>query len=363
MQLDSRINAAIQEIAQKIGVTITLLDETGDVLTSSDPAIQGTHDDILNSLDFEDGRALSPESGCTYFLLENENYRPLRICVAGISQTVDHYGFLISAVLDEILKTTLKKPGREEVFRRIMLERIDPLELQEAIRDYKINPDMDRCVIIVQTFDGDATRVYEGMMKLFPRQQGDIVVSLNRYVVALVKQVEDESDMDAVVQLVQAMDETISNELTIDACLGVGSIKHGLMNIRDSFKEAQEAINLGLAQQSQGKVFFFSRLLLERFLQEVPRDLRRQFYEIAYNDALKKVLNEEILTTITKFFENNLNLSEAARKLYIHRNTLIYRLDKIQKVTGLDLRHFEDAVLLKIIIMLGKSLSSNNRLE
>ena len=75
------------------------------------------------------------------------------------------------------------------------------------------------------------------------------------------------------------------------------------------------------------------------------------------------MLNDEIFTTITKFFENNLNLSEAARKLYIHRNTLIYRLDKIQKVTGLDLRHFEDAMLLKIIIMLGKSLSSNNRLE
>ena len=236
MQLDSRINAAIHDIAQKLGIAVTLLDETGDVLTSSDPSIQGTHDEILNSLDFEDDRAIAPENGCTYFILENENYRPLRIRVAGISETTTHYGFLISTILDEILKTTLKKPGREEVFRRIMLERIDPLELQEAIRDYKINPDMDRCVIIVQTFDGDASRVYDGMMKLFPRQQGDIVVSLNRYVVALVKQVEDESDMDSVVQLVQAMDETISNELMVDACLGVGSIKHGLISAIPSRK-------------------------------------------------------------------------------------------------------------------------------
>jgi len=363
MQLDNRINVTVQDIARKLGLDITLLDETGDVLVASDNAVVGTRDETVANLDFEGGRAVSEDGGYTYFLLENENYRPLRICIEGISPEIDHYGYLISSVLDEILRTTLKKPGREEVFRRIMLERIDPLELQEAIRDYKINPDMDRCVIIVQTFDGDASRVYNGMMKIFPRQQGDIVVNLNRYVVALVKQVEDESDMDSVIQLVQAMDETISTELAIDACLGVGSIKHGLMNIRDSFKEAQEAINLGLTQQNQGRVFFFQHLLLERFLQEIPRDLRRQFYEIAYSEALKKVLNDEILTTVVKFFENNLNLSEAARKLYIHRNTLIYRLDKIQKVTGLDLRHFEDAVLLKIIIMLGKSLSSNNRLE
>ena len=93
------------------------------------------------------------------------------------------------------------------------------------------------------------------------------------------------------------------------------------------------------------------------------RDLRRQFYELAFSEPLKKVMNDEMQTTITKFFDNNLNLSEAARKLYIHRNTLIYRLDKIQKVTGLDLRRFEDSMLLKIIIMMGKSLSSNNRLE
>ncbi len=363
MQIDSRIHMTVSDIAQHIGMTVTLLDETGDVLTSSDPYLNNTHDDWLDSADFSEGVAHVGEINKTYFLLENENYRPLRVVLEGISREVDRCGYLITAMLDEVLRTTLKKPGREEVFRRIMLDRIDPLDMQEAIRDYRINPDIDRCVIIIQTFDGDASKVYDGMIKLFPRQQGDIVVSLNRYVVAIVKQVDDESDMDTIVQMVQAMDETIANEMTIDACMGVGSIKRGLINIRDSFKEAQEAINLGLTQQNKGRVFFFQRLLLERFLQEVPRNLRRQFYEIAFSDSLKKMLNDEILTTITKFFENNLNLSEAARKLYIHRNTLIYRLDKIQKVTGLDLRHFEDAMLLKIIIMLGKSLSSNNRLE
>jgi len=363
MQLDSRINAAVKDIADRLGTVINLMDETGMVVASSQEDRLGTHDDTMDGLDFEAGKAVAIDQSCTYFLLENENYRPLRFSLEGSGVEVDRYGYLITTYFEEILRTTMKKPGREEVFRRIILDRIDPLELQETIRDYRITAEASRCVVIIQTFDGDATSVYDGMMKIFPRQNGDVVVSLNRYVVAVVKQVEDEADMDSVMQLVQAMDDTINNELGIDACLGIGSVKRGLINIRDSFREAQEAINLGLTQQNQGRIFFFQRLLLERFLQQVPRDLRRQFYDLAFSDSLKKVLNEEMLITISKFFDNNLNLSEAARKLYIHRNTLIYRLDKIQKVTGLDLRRFEDAILLKIIIMLGKSLSSSNRLE
>jgi carbohydrate diacid regulator len=363
MQLDSRIVMAVSDIAQHIELETTLLDETGEVLISSNADLIGTMDPGLESAEFENGIAHVEEVGKTYFLVENDNYRPLRLVLGGINTVVDRYGFLSVSIIDEILRTTLKKPGREDVFRRIMLDRIDPLELQEAIRDFHIDPESSRCVVIIQTFNGDASKIYDALLKIFPRQLGDTVVNFNRYVVALVKQVDEEGDMDTIVQMVQAIDETIINEMSLDACLGVGSIKKGLVNIRDSFREAQEAINLGLTQQNQGRVFLFQRLLLERFLQEVPRDLRRQFYELAFNDSLKKVLNEEMLVTITKFFENNLNLSEAARKLYIHRNTLIYRLDKIQKVTGLDLRRFEDAVLLKIIIMLGKSLSSNNRLE
>ncbi len=135
------------------------------------------------------------------------------------------------------------------------------------------------------------------------------------------------------------------------------------MNIRESFVEAQESINLGLTQQNSATIFMFHKLLLERFLHTIPRDTRKQFYDLAYSDALKSVLNEEMLTTVLTFFENNLNLSEAARKLYIHRNTLIYRLEKIQRVTGLDLRNFDDAVLLKNCNHAGQITTSSNRME
>ena len=363
MQLDSKIKNAIDDAAARLDTRIDILDETGEVVLSSAPDVVGQIDENFENLDFDQPITRNEEGTHTYVRLDSENYRPLRLCIEGGDQDAANYAFLLKQLIQEILKTTLKKPGREEVYRRIMLDRIDPLEMQEAIRDFKIDADGSRCVIIVQTIDGDAASVHQLLAKLFSIKNGDMVVALNRYVVALVKLIEDDNDMESIMEMVKAMDETIENELSINAYLGVGGLKAGLVNIRDSFLEAQEAINLGLMQQNKGRIFMFHRLLLERFLQSVPRDIRKQFYDLAHTDTLRRVLNEEMQSTIIKFFENNLNLSEAARKLYIHRNTLIYRIEKIHRSTGLDLRNFEDAVLLKIIIMLGKSLSSNNRME
>jgi carbohydrate diacid regulator len=363
MHLDGKLIKAVLDASERLKLDICLLDEMGDILASVDEDSVNTVDNWLEQAVFEDGRAEVREAERCYFQLQNENYKPLYVVIPGTMQEVGQYGYLLSSLFSEILKTSIRKPGREEVFKALLMDKADPLEVQEAIRDFKLDPNAKRCVIIVQTFEGDASLLYDTLMKVFTRSKGDVVVALNRYVVALVRQMEDEDDMDDITQLVQALDDTLANEVNNKACLGVGGIKRGLIGIRDSFTEAQEAINLGLMQQNSGRVFMFHQLLLERFLQQVPRDIRRRFYELAYTESIKKVMTDEIIETITKFFENNLNLSEASRKLYIHRNTLIYRLDKIQKATGLDLRTFDDAVLLKIILMLSKSLSSTNRIE
>ena len=363
MHLDGKLLKALQEAAERLGLELTLLDEMGDVLYAGGESATAAVDSWLEQATFVDGRAEVAEAGRCYFELQNDNYKPLYLMIPGSMAAVGSYGYLLASLLGEILKTSIRKPGREEIFKALLMDKADPLEVQEAVRDFKLDPNAKRCVILVQTFEGDASLLYDTLMKVFPRSKGDVVVALNRYVVALVRQLEDEDEMEDIIQLVQAMDDTLANEVNFKACLGVGGIKRGLIGVRDSFTEAQEAINLGLMQQTTGRVYMFHQLMLERFLQEVPRDIRRRFYELAYTESIKKVMTDEIIETIAKFFENNLNLSEASRKLYIHRNTLIYRLDKIQKATGLDLRTFDDAVLLKIILMLSKSLSSTNRIE
>lgn len=361
--LDKRIGRVLLDMSERLDLALYLLDETEEIAVASNSDFTGLCTDWMEELDFVEGVARVPESGFTYFLVQNENYHPLCMAVRGCGEDVERYGYLMGRVLDEILRTTVKKVGREVIFKRLLLDRMEPLELQEAVRDYRLDADAERYVIVVQTVEDDAVNVYNALIKLFPRKGGDVVVNLNRYVVALVKRVEAPGDMDTVLQLARALDETIEKELSIQAFLGVGGVKQGIVHVRDSFQEAQEAIRLGQMQQNHGRIFLFQRLLLERFLQEVPRELRTRYYDLVFSEAFQRILTDEMLTTISKFFENNLNLSEAARNLYIHRNTLIYRLEKLQRITGLDLRNFEDAVLLKIMIMLGKSLSADNTIQ
>jgi carbohydrate diacid regulator len=363
VKVDRKINDIIIESANNIGRDICLMDETGEILVSNVQDIIGMVDDNFEGLEFDGNLSHIELNNKLYSMINFDGHRPLGLRIDGADKEAEGYIFFLRKIIVEILKTSKKKLGREEVFRRIILDKTDVLEIQEAVNDFNIQSDCARCVIIVQTINDDANKIYRALHTIFHMKEGDMIVSLNRYVLALVKTIDADIDMDALGELVRALYETINNEIAIDAHIGVGGVKTGLYSIRESFVEAQEAINLGLMQQSSSSIFMFHKLLLERFLQNIPRDTRKEFYDLAYSESLKKVLNDEMLTTVLTFFENNLNLSEAARRLFIHRNTLIYRLEKIQKSTGLDLRNFDDAVLLKTVIMIGKSLSSNNRME
>lgn len=360
MVLDRRIQNIVIETSKVLKTDISILDETSEIVLSNDPKVVGQIDDDYENIDFVE--QTMQYNGKIYAKLENDNNVSLILCVQGSEIVSLNYTHLLKSLIEETLKTSKKKPGREEIYKRILLDHINPLELHEAIRDYKIEADADRCVILVQTVEGETNSVHNLLNEIFRMQEGDMVVRLNRYVVALVKSVDEDSDMESLRELVYALDETLNNEVALQAYIGAGGIKSGIVNIHDSYNEAMEAISLGLMQRNDTRIFLFHKLLLERFMENIPRDIRKRFHEVAYSDSLKKVLTDEMLATVLKFFENNLNLSEAARKLYIHRNTLIYRLEKIQRITGFDLRNFDDAVLLKIIIMLHKSLSSRDKI-
>lgn len=362
MRFDKRINYYLVEAAIRLNTRVDIINETGQIVASSQAdAVDSEIDELVPQLITSD-IAEEEADGKSYIKL-NVGDKNLYITVHSINENVKQAAFFLVNLCEEIMRSAPKRPGLEQVYRRTLLGKIEPLDLQEAILDYKIDTAAIRCVLLIQTRDGEANSVYAAMKKLFSVKNGDIVTALSRYSVAVIKTVDDQIDFDTLLQLVTAIDQTLQTDITVHANIGVSSSRVGLANICDSFNEAQEAINLGLAQHKNTRVFIFQKLLFERFMKQVPRDIKKQFYEMSYTDTLKNLLNEEMLKTVEKFFENSLNLSEAARNLYIHRNTLIYRLEKIQRLTGLDLRNFEDAVLLKVLIMLGKSLSSNITLE
>ena len=145
--------------------------------------------------------------------------------------------------------------------------------------------------------------------------------------------------------------------------IGVSEPRAELDQINEAFDEARQAINIGRVYHATGNVFFFNRLLLERFLSDLPADASGRYSSMIFNRQTAKLFNDEMLHTIEMFFAKDLNLSDTARQLYIHRNTLVYRLDKVQRAIGLDLRSFDDAVTFKMMMLLGKnSQPRRNRL-
>jgi carbohydrate diacid regulator len=187
---------------------------------------------------------------------------------------------------------------------------------------------------------------------VFPKNMGDFLVLIDSQTVGLVKTVMDEMEEEELIQLGAAIEDTILSETSVKSYIGIGQVKNSIYDIRKSYKEAIKAMDIGRTYEPNNRIFFYESLLLERFLSEVPMNISERYYKHIFNGEFDRLLNDEMIITIEKFFENNLNLSETSRQLYIHRNTLVYRLDKIQKALGLDLRNFHDAVTFKIMMML-----------
>jgi carbohydrate diacid regulator len=178
----------------------------------------------------------------------------------------------------------------------------------------------------------------------------------------MLKAVDEDADFDELEEYANAFESSFLTETGTTVFIGISDPRTDLMAIPDAFAEARSAINVGRVYHGNKHVFVYRNLLLERFLNEVSPQLGASYNSRIFNRKTARLFNDEMIHTIETFFDNSLNLSETARKLYIHRNTLVYRLEKVQHAIGLDLRNFDDAVTFKMMMLLGKG-EGNRRLR
>jgi Sugar diacid utilization regulator len=178
---------------------------------------------------------------------------------------------------------------------------------------------------------------------------------VGRHAVAIVKAVDAEEDAGMIEEYAKAIKDTFLTETGNKCIIGISEPRESIAALHEAYDEARHAINVGRVYHPEREIFLYSGLLLERFLDEVSGDIGASYNAKIFNRKTARLFNEEMLTTIVTFFDNSLNLSETARKLYIHRNTLVYRLEKVQKEIGIDLRNFDDAVTFKLLLLLGKN--------
>ena len=160
-------------------------------------------------------------------------------------------------------------------------------------------------------------------------------------------------------KLASSIVDTLTSEFYIRCVVGIGTTVTGIKNLAHSFKEAQVAIEVGKVFDTERTIVTYDNLGIARLVYQLPTTLCEMFLKEVFKKGSIESLDQETLFTIQKFFENNLNVSETSRKLFVHRNTLVYRLEKIKKLTGLDLREFEDAIVFKVALMVKKYLTAN----
>ena len=196
--------------------------------------------------------------------------------------------------------------------------------------------------------------IVEIVRSIFPAKTKDFVTAVDEHSIILVKELREKETMDEIEKIARMISDTLSTELNIKVYISIGTVVSDLKDVSRSYKEAKMALEVGKIFESDQYIVNYEKLGIGRLIYQLPLSLCKMFIKEVLHGLTMDDFDEETLATVNKFFENNLNVSETSRQLYIHRNTLVYRLDKLQKMTGLDLRNFDDAIIFKITLMVSK---------
>ena len=244
--------------------------------------------------------------------------------------------------------------------KNIIMDNILPGDIYIRAKELHFATDAPRAVFLVRQVSAMDVATVDVLAGMFPDKQQDFVLSINESDVAVVKQLEKETTAKELEKLSQAMESTLKKELSVSVVIGIGTVAGHLRELADAYKEAQTAIEVGKVFDTEKSVSNYENLGIGRLIYQLPTTLCDIFLTEVFKKNSIDSLDQETLFTINKFFENNLNVSEASRKLFVHRNTLVYRLEKIKKLTGLDLRQFDHAIVFKVALMVRKYLSSRD---
>ena len=218
--------------------------------------------------------------------------------------------------------------------------------------------DVPRGVFLIRQSEPADPAMIDVIQGMFPDKQTDFVLSISETDVAVIKQLPEGTEGKKLDKQAQQIEDTLVEQLELHPVVGIGTVVSNIRDMARAYKEAQLAIEVGKVFDTERSVINYDNLGIGRLIYQLPTTLCEMFLQEVFKKNPIDALDQETLFTINKFFENNLNVSETARKLFVHRNTLVYRLEKIKKLTGLDLREFDDAITFKVALMVKKYLVS-----
>ena len=251
-----------------------------------------------------------------------------------------------------------EKHDRGSFVKDIISDNIMLGDIYMRAKELRVATDVSRGIFAIRALQKGESVPTETIQAMFPDRQNDFVLSVGEGDVVLIRQLPDGAGSKELNKTAAQIEEALRVNGESTVVVGMGTIAMHLRDLAKSYKEAQIAIEVGKVFDTEKYIINYENLGIGRLIYQLPTTLCEMFLQEVFKKNPIDALDKETLFTIHKFFENNLNVSETARKLFVHRNTLVYRLEKIKKLTGLDLREFDDAITFKVALMVKKYLTS-----
>ena len=348
----------IHQMKDAVDRVIGVIDENGVVISCSELGKIGeSKNNVKDELAYTTGAVA--KDGYTYRPLGNGSKFEYIVFVEGEDKKAESTSMILSISLSNIKNLYDEKYDKGSFLKNIILDNILPSDIYMKSKELHFANDVQRIVFLIKFHNKSDIMPFDIIQNMFPDKNKDYVISVGEQDVVLISELKGNScDMREMEKIARQIVDTLNTEFFAKVSVGIGTSVTNIKDLAVSYKEAQIAIEVGKVFDTEKNIVSYENLGIGRLIYQLPTTLCEMFMQEVFKKGSLESLDHETLMTIQAFFENNLNVSETARKLFVHRNTLVYRLEKIRKLTGLDLREFEHAITFKVALMVQKYLTS-----
>ena len=342
------IQNTINEVAVISKMEFAVFDSFGMLIAQT---TAGPSFDKAAILDFLQSSAMTSEIGNAMLFRVMDEEECAYVLAAEGGEDRFLVGKILSGELQNLIVAYKDRVDRNSFYQNLLLDNLLLVDIYNRAQKLRIEAVAQRAVLVIEVESNRDVHAMEMVKELFYTASGDFVTSVDEKYIIMIKALEQNESYETVHETAKMLVDMLNSEAMTNVRVAYGTIVNEIKGLSKSYKEAKMALDVAGIFYAEKTVIAYNTLGIGRLIYQLPVNLCQIFIREIFGEDIPEEIDEEMLNTVTKFFENSLNVSETSRQLFVHRNTLMYRLEKLQKATGLDVRTFDDALTFKIALM------------
>jgi len=348
------LNKIIADIYKIVGVDCSVWSREGTCLASTCEKCEKIGDQVAKFLQSEKQEKLMKKQA--FFCICDDDEPIYVLAFHDMVENVTVTGKLCVYQFEQTIQMQKSRNDKNQFYQNLLLDNLLLVDIFNQARKMKVETEAQRVVFVIEPKKETDNLALETIKGLYATGTKDYVTSVDENHIIYIKNVEKTEEYKDLNHIAKTIVDMLNTEVMINVRVAYGTIVDNIKDVSKSYKEASMALDVGRIFYEEKKVLAYNELGIGRLIHQLPNSLCEMFLREVFSGDAYAQLDKDTLSTVNAFFENSLNISETARKMYVHRNTLVYRLEKIQKITGLDVRVFDDALTFKIALMVAKHM-------